>query len=362
MGLPTPRIILPLALMALQGAIGIAHAQQPPPSDDRSSLESIVTDLGSSDPILREDAAARLSQLGASSPREIFDVMKRPGMTLDQRKRLESAARVPFESSPRAGLGVSFDRADEENVRLVGTVQNPNFHAHEVLKPGDILREMDGLVVHTRAQAQAAILSHDPEETIDLLVQRQGALFRYKIRLGSYAQLERGPGGGIGMGIEGTNPLPAAFRIRLARELGEAAIPDDTPPLDAGLDVIAWKDAEARVRAKVARETERAMPASQRAAMPRLAAAGVSHESPRATPGQHLTKAQREKYESLIAYTKANISAIETQQLQRKLLITRPGIQQRDIELIKMQSNEAESRLQDLKIKLEEYQQLLTRR
>ena len=359
MGLRVPRFILPLALMALQGATVVARAQQ---LDPPAVLDAIVRDLGSTDPILREDAAARLSQFNTSSPRPIFDAMKRPGITLDQRKRLESAARVPFEASARAGLGVSFDQTDEEGVRLVGTVQNPNFHAHEVLKPGDMIREMDGMVVHTRAQAQAAILSHDPEETIDVIVQRQGGLIRYQIKLGSYAQLERARNGAIGMGIDGTNPLPAAFRIRLARELGEAATQTDLPALDAGLDLMSWKDTDARVRARVARELDRKVSPVERSSTPRLAAAGVSHELPRVTAGQHLTKTQREKYESLIAYTRSNIAQLETQQLQLKLMLTQPGLQPRQVEVINLQRTEIESRLQDLKTKLAEYQQLLTKR
>jgi predicted methyltransferase len=125
---------------------------------------------------------------------------------------------------------------------------------------------------------------------------------------------------------------------------------------------MSWKDTDARVRARVARELDRTVSPVERSSTPRLAAAGVSHELPRAGVGQHLTRAQREKYESLIAYTKNNIAALETQQLQIKLMLTRPGIPQRDIEQMKMQRDDNESRLQDLKVKLSEYQQLLNKR
>lgn len=205
-----------------------------------SKLEELVAKLDANDPLERESACKAIRE---SDPdiKSIFEIMKRPTLSLEQRKRLENVAREPFENSPRAGLGVSFDRSiDDGTVRIIGTVDRPGFHAHEVLKPGDTVRELDGLPVRTQEQARSVILSHDPGDTLDVLVVRQGTPVRANIKLGNFLDLDvGGPMNQLRQDFRGRS-LDSAYRVRLLRELGDHVKQSGAAPIDAGFSADTW--------------------------------------------------------------------------------------------------------------------------
>lgn len=203
-------------------------------------LEALVKKLDADDPLEREAASAAIRESDADI-KSLFEIMKRPALSLEQRKRLENISRQPFENAPRAGLGVSFDRAvDDGTVRIIGTVNRPGFHAHEVLKPGDAVRELDGLPVHTQEQARSVILSHDPGDTLDVLVVRQGAPIRAAIKLGNFTDLDiGGPVNQLRQEYRGRG-LDSAFKVRLNRELGNHAQQAGAAPIDAGFTTETW--------------------------------------------------------------------------------------------------------------------------
>ena len=205
-----------------------------------SQLEEWVAKLNADDPLERQAAATAIRE-SDTDIKSIFEIMKRPTLSLEQRKRLEAVAREPFENSPRAGLGVSFDRSiDDGTVRIIGTVDRPGFHAHEVLKPGDTVRELDGLPVRTQEQARGVILSHDPGDTLDVLVVRQGTPVRASIKLGSFMDLDiGGPMNQLRQDLRGRS-LDSAFRIRLLRELGDHVKQSGAAPIDAGFSAETW--------------------------------------------------------------------------------------------------------------------------
>ncbi len=203
-------------------------------------LEALVAKLDADDPIEREAAGEAIRKSDADL-KSLFEIMKRPSLSLEQRKRLEAVAREPFENAPRAGLGVSFDRAvDDGSVRIIGTVNRPGFHAHEVLKPGDTVRELDGLPVHSQEQARSVILSHDPGDSIEILVVRQGARIRSSIKLGNFTDLDiGGPINQLRQDFRGRN-LDAAYKVRLMRELGDHVQQSGAAAVDVGYSPDAW--------------------------------------------------------------------------------------------------------------------------
>lgn len=206
----------------------------------RPQLEDWVAKLDADDPLEREAAGAAIRESNTDI-KSIFEIMKRPTLSLEQRKRLENVAREPFEKSPRAGLGVSFDLSiNDGSVRIIGTVDRPGFHAHEVLKPGDTVRELDGLVIRTQEQARSVILSHDPGDTLDVLVIRQGTPVRAAIKLGNFLDLDVGaPRNQLRQDFRGRS-LDSAFQVRMLRELGDQVKQSGAAPIDAGFSAETW--------------------------------------------------------------------------------------------------------------------------
>lgn len=299
------------SLLALTLAAGFCTAR-PDFKTFAPELEVLITRLDSDDPIDRQAACTELHEFNTADLNTIFEIMKRPKLSLEQRKRLECAARHPFESAPRAGLGVSFDRAvDDGSVRIIGTVDRPGFHAHEVLKPGDTVRELDGISVHTQEQARSIILSHDPGDTLDILVVRQGTPVRAAIKLGNFTDLDVGMPANIGRNAVPGRDLDAAFKVRLLRELGDQAKQCGAAPIDAGFNAETWDGLYRKLQNTRNQRIEKdgripltTVPILNAGGIGRITAVDVLHQ-PIKRPGNRITMQDREFLVSAIAQSKA---------------------------------------------------------
>ncbi len=207
----------PLALMlALSFGIGalinfdIASAQQAQPTTQRDAtprLVRLIDNLDDDDFAVRESATRALENL-KGSPEDLVRLIESPSdLSLEQWRRLDTVLEHRFRRTPRAGLGVGFDQQHAGPGVALNNVL-PNFPAADFLHNRDIILQVDKIDLHARpaaSQLPAAILSHDPGETIELVLLRADAKhddqpteLTLRVPLGVYIDLGNGaPGEGL---------------------------------------------------------------------------------------------------------------------------------------------------------------------
>lgn len=176
---------------------------------DHAPPESIAPYV---DLLNEDDFTARLSAADFiySTPSVTLDTLIpyliRADLPPETRSRLASIADVLFRVTSRAAMGVEFERQAVAPVIIRRTVANSAFfRAHEVLEAGDEVLEADGLPVRDYDEFQAAILSRDPYEAMDLVIRRAGRVMDVRVPLGDYMRL-------------GNPMLPADAVLRMAWE------------------------------------------------------------------------------------------------------------------------------------------------
>lgn len=138
--------------------------------------------------------------------------IERAELSPEAMARFRSAARGLFEQTTKAGLGVGFGEVRDGGVEI-GTVvaEVDRFPAAAMLMPGDLIVGADGSKLTTSEDLRAAILSHEPGETLDLLVRRGERVLEIEAPLGSYSSLR----GAAPIGLEIAD---RAIAIRWARQ------------------------------------------------------------------------------------------------------------------------------------------------
>jgi|GEM_PF-2058641 len=171
-------------------------AAQGEQEDRARTLEEWIELLNS--PVLgdREAATLALSQMSEALAQRL-NPERLAALSPEQRYRVETILRQRFFASPRAGLGVSFRPLIEDGVSLGVRIELvvDGFPAKEMLEAGDVivgidgrsLLEMDGLRSDTALRH--AILSREPGDAIDLVVERDDERLELSVPTGSFAQL-----------------------------------------------------------------------------------------------------------------------------------------------------------------------------
>ncbi len=190
----------------------------------------------------RDAATARLLGDAALTLGDIEHLLATGSLSWEQRLRLESVGLALFARGPRAGLGVQFGRPVEGGAPLNAVIAG--FPAAALLKPGDIVRSIDGQPVINTAHMGSIILSHDPGDSLAMVIDRPTApapnpdtpppaeRLKLNVPLGRFADLNNG--------LPSPDRLWSAYRQRLAR-----AGADDKPGvIGAGLTPLAWLHAE----------------------------------------------------------------------------------------------------------------------
>jgi hypothetical protein len=192
-------------------------------------LEALVRSLGAPSLSERTDASTRLA---AARPNldSLFEFLKRDSLAAEQRERLTRLAWERFASTPRAALGISFQRGFvggmESGAVIEGTFEG--FDSHRVLKPGDTIYAMDDVRIHSMDEGKRVIQSREPGERVSLRVFRQGKPIIVRLTLGSLPDLDRRDQFANQRSLEPA-VLRDAFRLKLDRAMVNAK-PDS--PLD----------------------------------------------------------------------------------------------------------------------------------
>lgn len=223
-----------------------------------NDIADLVTKLDAPDLATREAATRALrvhvdgadGNAAALTPEDqlklLLEQFRTRNLTLEQKTRLSLVARDLFIMTDRAGMGVSFGmEVGEEGIPIAGTVKQAGFYAHEVLKPGDVIRAADGLPVRSRPEIRAAVLSHDPGDVMSLTILRGGTIRKVDLKLGSFAKLDRPE-------LPENSTLDRAWNLRLNRELAQNAnrgdgpkrTSDDQPVIVSQIDEDRWANLE----------------------------------------------------------------------------------------------------------------------
>lgn len=190
------------------------------PALDGAVLESLLVKLDDPSIAEREHAMAALRGLPGVTVRAIEQVLGKPTLSAEQRVRLLQVGRALFMSEPRAAMGVSFTQGmmEDEDGQVQVSEPTPGWDSARVLRAWDVIRSIDGLRLRTRAEARAAIISHDPGDTVSLDILRNGQPGTVRVRLGNFIDLGS-------RGFIDAATFEAAWRLRAARSIADGSKP-----------------------------------------------------------------------------------------------------------------------------------------
>jgi hypothetical protein len=174
------------AVFGLAVAIAPSQAQDVQPSEQR--LSRLVELLDDSSWIVREQSTQMIG-----NPNEGFElsmiapILERGDLSPEARQRLWIAARELFGRTTKAGLGVGFGAIRDGGVEIRTVVQEVDqFPAAAMLVPGDLIVRADGQPLLDSDDLRAMIISHDPGEILNVMVERGERVLDLDLPLGSY--------------------------------------------------------------------------------------------------------------------------------------------------------------------------------
>jgi len=212
-------------------------APREPNSGPTPSYQELIAQLGVESASVRESALSILASDSSFTLQQLEETLKTATLTAEQRYRLLEASKQRFMGTTRAAMGVQqFSRAVVPERVVIG-VTYPQFPSFKVLQEGDMILEAEGEKLRSRDawnRLGAHIVSHEPGESMTVVVRRGEEKLTLQVPLGSYKDLP------------GPNPMDIAklergWQIRAEglnqhqpREPISVAIP--TAKWDAGAD------------------------------------------------------------------------------------------------------------------------------
>lgn len=192
---------------ALMLAVGSAFAA---PETPRNRLASVIRDFDAPTPLERATASERAqadAEFTLSLLEEVLTAPRATPLSPEQVMRLEQIARQRFLTEPRAAMGVQFSQLENITEGVEISAPLPGFDSMRVLQPGDVIHQVDSIVIHRQEQMRAAIVSYSPGDEVLLSISRQGEKMQVKITMGNYADLESRNVGFVQPGRRGMNNL-----------------------------------------------------------------------------------------------------------------------------------------------------------
>ncbi len=221
------------SLIGLAIASGGAFAQDAAQTEQR--LSRLVGLLDDPSWVVREQS---MQMIG--NPNEGFElsmlalVLEREDLSEEARTRLWIAARELFGRTTKAGLGVGFGAMRDGGVEIRTVVQEMDqFPAASMLVPGDLIVGADGHRLTNSDDLRAMILSHDPGETLNAIVQRGDRVLDLDLPLGSYQFLR---------GAAPISPHIAERAIK-ARWARQGIVLPQTEVMGEGIEIEDWVNA-----------------------------------------------------------------------------------------------------------------------
>ncbi len=221
------------AVLGLTVIAAVSHAQDVQRSEQR--LSQLVSLLDDPSWIVREQSTQMIG-----NPNEGFElsmiapVLERDDLSAEARHRLWIASRELFGRTTKAGLGVGFGAMRDGGVEIRTVVQEVDqFPAAAMLVPGDLIVRADGQPLMQSDDLRAMILSHDPGETMNVIIERGERVLDLDLPLGSYKFLR---------GAAPISPHIAARAIRL-RWTRQGIVLPENQSVGSGISVDDWVEA-----------------------------------------------------------------------------------------------------------------------
>lgn len=184
----------------------------------RQELEDLLVDLGADDYATRQAAYDAIANNPRITLKAVEWGLKRPGLSEEARARLSAAGLGKFSQTPRGAVGFQFGTLLPDRV-TVGELF-PQFPASRMLQVGDMIVEADGFRLDGasgRFLLQCLIVSHDPGDTMKMVVRRGAQKVTLDVQLGSFNDLQQA--------FLPVGRLPMAWRLRVARITGRESEP-----------------------------------------------------------------------------------------------------------------------------------------
>jgi len=140
---------------------------------------------------VREQATRMIGNVNEGFELDMLtETMQRDDLSPEARLRLRMAARGLFGQTTKAGLGVGFGAVRDGGIEIRSVVQEVDrFPAAGRLMPGDLIVGAGGAPLTSSEDLRAMILSHTPDEKLNLLIQRGDDVLDMDLPLGSYQML-----------------------------------------------------------------------------------------------------------------------------------------------------------------------------
>jgi hypothetical protein len=260
---PPPPIGIPEPVKQADATERIEDAGQISPT-----FERLVAELGSPNFAIRQQASERIGANEQFTLEMMEGVLARKDLSLEARYRLSSIARQRFYRTPRAALGFRFGEQLRDPAVVGETF--PPFPAARLLEPGDLIVRADGIRLDGPAAKpllQAIIISHDPGETLHLVIRRGAKKMEIDAPLGKFVDL------GQGGGMLPEDRLARAWRFRLQNRMGGVAEPVRVEGTAADW-ASAMDDAQRKAEAAMRRDVNESSVKFVGGGMPRAAQGG----------------------------------------------------------------------------------------
>ncbi|MCB9838123.1 MAG: PDZ domain-containing protein [Phycisphaeraceae bacterium] len=191
-------------------------------------IDVLVDQLADDDFASREEATQSLTITETDIEPLLKARLETGALTAEQLVRIETILQNRFYNSPRAALGVGFVPVNNQPDLPAPVVLNnvlQGFPCAATLKPGDIIRVVDGLELTSFGadnDVRTAILSHLPGEELELVIERDNRRSFVRVPLADYERLGNPP--------PPSTMLGKAWEFRKAR-LGLGAT-NSQPPIE----------------------------------------------------------------------------------------------------------------------------------
>jgi hypothetical protein len=194
-------------------------------------LTHLLRDLDAEALETRERATRGLADLNLGQE-ELEAALRTPGLSPEQRARLERLGPGVLYSTPRGALGVSFNNGRDE-LRISSTIEG--FDSCRVLKSGDEIEVIEGHRVTSTRDRRAPIIMNPPGTEISVKVVREGTPRTFRVRLGDFSNLNGGRWDRVSL-----SDCAEAWALRTINLRRDGLIAGVPARVDAGLDAETW--------------------------------------------------------------------------------------------------------------------------
>ncbi|MEO1512118.1 MAG: PDZ domain-containing protein, partial [Planctomycetota bacterium] len=144
-------------------------------------MDELIAALGSPRFVERELAAHALQNRNDVTLADLEAALLVDELSLEQRRRLSAAAKLRFETEPRAAMGITLGQMTDLGLPITGTTEG--FDSTNWLRGGDIITSIDGVDIRSLEDLQVSIIANAPGARVPVRFIREGAAMEAEVEL-----------------------------------------------------------------------------------------------------------------------------------------------------------------------------------